>query len=187
MLCYSSASSETLCSSSSPISDFLYFKASTSLRLAQDLDHPPLSSMTTSPNASTPQRSPSPSQLSTCCPASPEPLTPGDDDYGGSEYFALHSSDEANALPPPARAFQNGAKKRPSISDNDETGARKRQQVLLHPEPESEYPSHNVEDLALSDYLPHIPLRPFRNQVGGHSAIYKFTKRAVCKVSDPFP
>lgn len=31
--------------------------------------------------------------------------------------------------------------------------------------------------------LPHIPLRPFRNQVGGHSAIYKFTKRAVCKVN----
>jgi hypothetical protein len=30
--------------------------------------------------------------------------------------------------------------------------------------------------------LPHIPLRPFRNQVGGHSAIYKFTKQAVCKV-----
>jgi len=29
--------------------------------------------------------------------------------------------------------------------------------------------------------LPHVPLRPFRNQVGGHSAIYKFTKRAVCK------
>ncbi|KAK0491205.1 hypothetical protein IW261DRAFT_1436378 [Armillaria novae-zelandiae] len=34
-------------------------------------------------------------------------------------------------------------------------------------------------DLDLS--LTHIPLRPFRNQVGGHSAIYKFTKRAVCK------
>jgi inositol-hexakisphosphate kinase len=30
--------------------------------------------------------------------------------------------------------------------------------------------------------LPHVPLRPFRNQVGGHSAIYKFTRRAVCKV-----
>ncbi|KIY65247.1 SAICAR synthase-like protein [Cylindrobasidium torrendii FP15055 ss-10] len=29
--------------------------------------------------------------------------------------------------------------------------------------------------------LPHIPLKPFRNQVGGHTAIYKFTKRAVCK------
>ncbi|KAL0072140.1 inositol polyphosphate kinase kcs1 [Marasmius tenuissimus] len=35
-------------------------------------------------------------------------------------------------------------------------------------------------DLSQED-LPHIPLRPFRNQVGGHSAIYKFTKRAVCK------
>jgi hypothetical protein len=32
------------------------------------------------------------------------------------------------------------------------------------------------------DVLPHIPLRPFRNQVGGHTSIYKFTKRAVCKV-----
>ncbi|KAH8830655.1 SAICAR synthase-like protein [Flagelloscypha sp. PMI_526] len=31
------------------------------------------------------------------------------------------------------------------------------------------------------EHLPHIPLTPFRNQVGGHSAIYKFTKRAVCK------
>jgi len=31
--------------------------------------------------------------------------------------------------------------------------------------------------------LPHIPLQPFPHQVGGHSAIYKFTKRAVCKVS----
>jgi inositol-hexakisphosphate kinase len=33
--------------------------------------------------------------------------------------------------------------------------------------------------------LPHIPLQPFRNQVGGHSAIYKFTRRAVCKVGPP--
>ena len=32
------------------------------------------------------------------------------------------------------------------------------------------------------EHLPHIPLRPFRNQVGGHSVIYKFTKQAVCKV-----
>ena len=30
--------------------------------------------------------------------------------------------------------------------------------------------------------LPHIPLRPYPHQVGGHSPIYKFTKRAVCKV-----
>lgn len=47
--------------------------------------------------------------------------------------------------------------------------------------------SHDVAtDWALNvsqESLPHIPLRPFKNQVGGHSAIYKFTKRAVCKVS----
>ncbi|KAF8076101.1 hypothetical protein FPV67DRAFT_1407049 [Lyophyllum atratum] len=36
-------------------------------------------------------------------------------------------------------------------------------------------------DSDLHENLPHIPLRPFRNQVGGHSAIYKFTKQAVCK------
>ncbi|KAG1815291.1 SAICAR synthase-like protein [Suillus variegatus] len=34
---------------------------------------------------------------------------------------------------------------------------------------------------ASDESLPHIPLRPFRNQVGGHNAIYRFTKRAVCK------
>ena len=34
----------------------------------------------------------------------------------------------------------------------------------------------------LEERLPHIPLQPFRNKVGGHSAIYKFTKQAVCKV-----
>ncbi|KAG8935866.1 hypothetical protein FRC02_005865 [Tulasnella sp. 418] len=29
--------------------------------------------------------------------------------------------------------------------------------------------------------IPPVPLKPFRNQVGGHSSIYKFTNRAVCK------
>ncbi|KAG5640658.1 hypothetical protein DXG03_007648 [Asterophora parasitica] len=33
----------------------------------------------------------------------------------------------------------------------------------------------------MHENLPHIPLRPFRNQVGGHAAIYTFTKQAVCK------
>ncbi|KAI0047318.1 SAICAR synthase-like protein [Auriscalpium vulgare] len=39
------------------------------------------------------------------------------------------------------------------------------------------FPNLDMSD----DALPHIPLRPFRNQVGGHASIYKFTKRAVCK------
>ncbi|KAI0688560.1 hypothetical protein BC835DRAFT_1284465 [Cytidiella melzeri] len=43
---------------------------------------------------------------------------------------------------------------------------------------------HHVPEWTLNlsqESLPHIPLRPFKNQVGGHSAIYKFTKSAVCK------
>ncbi|EJD01017.1 SAICAR synthase-like protein [Fomitiporia mediterranea MF3/22] len=70
---------------------------------------------------------------------------------------------------------------RSSASDNDDKGSRKRQQLFLHPRSELDHGGSDVEDLGLNDYLPHIPLRPFRNQVGGHSAIYKFTKRAVCK------
>lgn len=43
-----------------------------------------------------------------------------------------------------------------------------------------DYGTNPVFDL--EERLPHIPLRPFRNKVGGHSSIYKFTKQAVCKV-----
>lgn len=32
-----------------------------------------------------------------------------------------------------------------------------------------------------------VPLQPFNHAVGGHSSIYKFTRRAVCKVSDDLP
>lgn len=52
-------------------------------------------------------------------------------------------------------------------------------------QPEEDGPDHRILSRKLANLsqesLPHIPLRPFRNQVGGHSAIYKFTKRAVCK------
>ncbi|KAI0952509.1 hypothetical protein AcV7_008290 [Taiwanofungus camphoratus] len=73
-------------------------------------------------------------------------------------------------------------------SDEDE---EQQQRALLSPYDDIEIGSVGVgngshNDLALGfnlsqESLPHIPLRPFRNQVGGHSAIYKFTKRAVCK------
>lgn len=42
---------------------------------------------------------------------------------------------------------------------------------------------HTISSSSAPSRLPPVPLKPFRNQVGGHSAIYKFTKRAVCKVS----
>jgi inositol-hexakisphosphate 5-kinase len=57
---------------------------------------------------------------------------------------------------------------------------------LLYSTPENGQTDTRLGTLTRSNSLdldlPHIPLRPFRNQVGGHSAIYKFTKQAVCKV-----
>ncbi|KAF9816279.1 hypothetical protein IEO21_04144 [Rhodonia placenta] len=75
-------------------------------------------------------------------------------------------------------------------SDEDE---EQQQRALLVPYDELELDPRQAasEDRSQEEFdfgafhesLPHIPLRPFRNQVGGHSAIYKFTKRAVCKAS----
>ena len=55
---------------------------------------------------------------------------------------------------------------------------------LLDEEDEASYGTLDELDLSTAP-LPNVPLKPFKNQVGGHSAIYKFTKRAVCKVSTP--
>jgi inositol-hexakisphosphate kinase len=51
----------------------------------------------------------------------------------------------------------------------------------LDEEDEAAYGTLDELDLSTAP-LPNVPLKPFKNQVGGHSAIYKFTKRAVCKV-----
>ena len=51
----------------------------------------------------------------------------------------------------------------------------------LDDEDEAAYGTHDELNLSTA-LLPNVPLKPFKNQVGGHSAIYKFTKRAVCKV-----
>ena len=79
-----------------------------------------------------------------------------------------------------------------NASDEDE---ERHQRAMLSPYDELELtpgePHTSSTDLAtdfeVSSYpqesWPHIPLWPLHNQVGGHSAIYKFTKRAVCKVS----
>ncbi|KZT62083.1 SAICAR synthase-like protein [Calocera cornea HHB12733] len=49
-----------------------------------------------------------------------------------------------------------------------------------HYSPEEE-PIFDMDGPNSGRWLRPVPLRPFRNKVGGHSAIYKFTKRAVCK------
>lgn len=106
-----------------------------------------------------------------------------DDEYAGFGRTGLRSPERARAFSPGTRTTRSSAPLGVPASDNEDgSGARKRQQHFF--QSESDVDAHDAEDLGLNDNLPHIPLRPFRNQVGGHSAIYKFTKRAVCKVSD---
>jgi len=54
----------------------------------------------------------------------------------------------------------------------------------LDEEDEAAYGTFDELDLFTAP-LPNVVLKRFKNQVGGHSAIYKFTKRAVCKVGAP--
>jgi inositol-hexakisphosphate kinase len=53
-------------------------------------------------------------------------------------------------------------------------------------EPDDDWPhSHDASDQSDDDERERmtVPLQPFSHAVGGHSSIYKFTRRAVCKVS----
>ena len=109
--------------------------------------------------------------------------------------IAAPSPESGRAFSPDTRATEPGVRIG-SNSDDDRfrslvvsekamvpVSGRKRQQHPLGADVFSQ--QHIADELDLDGHLPHIPLRPFRNQVGGHSAIYKFTKRAVCKVSNP--
>ncbi|KDQ29064.1 hypothetical protein PLEOSDRAFT_1075892 [Pleurotus ostreatus PC15] len=107
----------------------------------------------------------------------------------------LEQDGEYDHPPPPVEPASRG---RPSPDasmlvspDDDDDDEQKHERGLQQVRPAD--PSDQLARIGQSDddgdvlassselHLPHIPLRPFRNQVGGHSAIYKFTKRAVCK------
>lgn len=96
-----------------------------------------------------------------------------------------------------ASTFSTATSARPQSPDLDDYDSHHTPPSLRHvpspastPAPRTQSPEDDMRpdsDLDRFDLqtrvgrLPHVPLRPFRNQVGGHSAIYKFTKRAVCK------
>ncbi|KAI0370188.1 SAICAR synthase-like protein [Pilatotrama ljubarskyi] len=104
------------------------------------------------------------------------------------------TSTTSASTPFPLSPSRTSPHPQPHVHNASDEDDERHHRALLSPYDEMAYGSDSVDGAADHDIasdlgqfgfsqesLPHIPLRPFRNQVGGHSAIYKFTKRAVCK------
>ncbi|OCH95976.1 SAICAR synthase-like protein [Obba rivulosa] len=91
--------------------------------------------------------------------------------------------------PFPLSPSRTSLQPQPLVRHASDEDVEEQHRTMLSPYDGVELDTQDVEGLQAGvppfsfsqESLPHIPLRPFRNQVGGHSAIYKFTKRAVCK------
>ncbi|KLO11254.1 SAICAR synthase-like protein [Schizopora paradoxa] len=102
-----------------------------------------------------------------------------DRDARGLAIRDLRSPDRSRGFSPHSRARTFPLIAGSGLDEEDEGLHRK---LIAHPGLQSEIDGSDFNEYEDEEQrLPHIPLRPFRNQVGGHSAIYKFTKRAVCK------
>ncbi|KAF9452184.1 hypothetical protein P691DRAFT_257815 [Macrolepiota fuliginosa MF-IS2] len=118
-------------------------------------------------------------------PISPvEPTSPWstDDD---SNWETASVATTASTLSTNTRRYQGRRTRSPALLHNtsDATDTQSPPSSFVFRGSDTDHPLYfNLSQ----EHLPHIPLRPFRNQVGGHSSIYKFTKQAVCKVCIPF-
>ncbi|KAG8933999.1 hypothetical protein FRC01_005896 [Tulasnella sp. 417] len=89
------------------------------------------------------------------------------------------SADEAHDSDPDRKQQQRNRRHRRKHHHHHSEGDHQEQDAEAQ---EDYYDEEEAEDAETdSPVLPPVPLEPFRNQVGGHSSIYKFTKRAVCK------
>ena len=110
--------------------------------------------------------------------STPSPWTTDDEDESAWESASVTSSTSTSSPPSPPEPIES----HPDVTwpiDDGYHGMSRHTSIDHGVSIDDEY--HAQFDLS-EDTLPHIPLRPFRNQVGGHTSIYKFTKRAVCKV-----
>lgn len=103
------------------------------------------------------------------------------------EGIRVSSQDDVIRVSPYTLSATTGGKDEDDIVINDVDEADGSKEKKVEEEKEEQEQGNGIDSMNdrvdIDGGLPHIPLRPFRNQVGGHSAIYKFTKRAVCKVS----
>lgn len=123
---------------------------------------------------------------------SPSPWSTDDESAWDSASVTTTSTTEASS-PFPMSPSRTSPAPQPLVRHPSDEDEEQQQRALLVPYDELELDPRQAasEDRSQEEFdfgafhesLPHIPLRPFRNQVGGHSAIYKFTKRAVCKAS----
>lgn len=112
--------------------------------------------------------------------STPSPWTT--DDESAWESASVTSSTSTSSPPSPPEPIES----HPDVTwqiDDEYHGMPRHTPIDHDVDIDDQY--HAQFDLS-EDTLPHIPLRPFRNQVGGHTSIYKFTKRAVCKVRTVF-
>lgn len=121
--------------------------------------------------------SPSPATPSPALPPSPleSAWSTDDEDEDESTWETASAVSTSSSV-----AYDDHVKTSPHASDSE--------LPTLHPDDiegpfDDDRPTRPKRRVLPEKQLPHIPLRPFRNQVGGHSAIYRFTKQAVCKVS----
>ncbi|KZT37632.1 SAICAR synthase-like protein [Sistotremastrum suecicum HHB10207 ss-3] len=146
---------------------------------------PPLNDSPRSP--SSPLR-PARSAISTRHPITPWSMSPTDSE-SDLDGYEEGSEDEAESVFSAATDSSSPAYTPPVTTLPDDTLVPVRTVESSEPGHEGLEVDNMMGSMGIADWenelfqqrLPHVPLRPFRNQVGGHSAIYKFTRRAVCK------
>lgn len=105
-------------------------------------------------------------------PKSPSPFTEKDPPYFPQVQESSRGDNATNEQAPTVRD-DNGANEDPE-SDTTPTGSLKRHSTFAVPKPQEPPPEPKQP-------LDAIELIPYRHQVGGHTTMWRFSKRAVCK------
>lgn len=157
--------------------------------LPDNVPAPALPPLIASPRSPSPPLRPARSTISTRHPITPWSMSPTDSE-SDLDGYEDGTEDEAESVFSVASSTSSPAYTPPVTTLPDDTLVPVRTVESSEPGHEGLEVDSMMGSMGMADWetelfqqrLPHVPLRPFRNQVGGHSAIYKFTRRAVCKV-----
>jgi len=106
---------------------------------------------------------------------------------GSAERFPIY--DEVPTEEDSGWTTSSGTSSSASESDEEEISRDERAKRSVSVEDRGEGVENEIElettDVDSEEESMTVPLQPFNHAVGGHSSIYKFTRRAVCKVCRP--